>query len=56
MRAMATAESDDLLPTRASLLARLKDAAADDSWREFFDLYWKLILVSSSNTNGRTKR
>ena len=43
MRAMATAESDDLLPTRASLLARLKDAAADDSWREFFDLYWKLL-------------
>lgn len=34
---------DDTLPTRASLLARLKDLTADDSWREFFELYWKLI-------------
>ena len=34
---------DDSLPTRASLLARLKDLTADESWREFFDLYWKLI-------------
>lgn len=41
---MTAAElKDDTLPTRASLLARLKDLAADDSWREFFDLYWKLI-------------
>lgn len=40
---MAIADTDDTLPTRASLLARLKDASADESWREFFDLYWKLI-------------
>ncbi|MGN6385210.1 MAG: RNA polymerase sigma factor [Verrucomicrobiota bacterium] len=32
-----------LLPTRASLLSRLRDVGQDGSWREFFDLYWKLI-------------
>ena len=34
---------EDTLPTRASLLARLRDLTADESWREFFELYWKLI-------------
>lgn len=32
-----------MIPTRASLLARLKDISQDESWREFFDTYWKLI-------------
>ena len=32
----------ELLPTRASLLSRLRDWQ-NDSWREFFELYWKLI-------------
>jgi len=36
-------ETDDLLPTRLSLLARLKDWQDQQSWREFFDTYWKLI-------------
>jgi RNA polymerase sigma factor (sigma-70 family) len=31
------------LPTRDSLLSRLKDVAEDESWREFFETYWKLI-------------
>lgn len=34
---------DELLPTRASLLARLQDWQNQTSWQEFFDLYWKLI-------------
>ncbi|HEX5222346.1 MAG TPA: sigma-70 family RNA polymerase sigma factor [Verrucomicrobiae bacterium] len=33
----------DLIPTRASLLGRLKDWDDDSSWRDFFDTYWKLI-------------
>ena len=33
----------DLIPTRASLLGRLKDWDDHASWREFFDTYWKLI-------------
>ena len=30
---------DELLPTRASLIARLKDLDDHHSWQEFFDLY-----------------
>src|SRR5882724_3887625 len=36
-------ESTDLLATRWSLLARLKDWQDAQSWRQFFDTYWKLI-------------
>jgi len=36
-------ESDELLPTRWTLISRLKSWDDDESWREFFDLYWKLI-------------
>jgi RNA polymerase sigma factor (sigma-70 family) len=31
------------LPTRRTLLSRLKDLGDDASWRRFFDTYWKLI-------------
>jgi|ERR1043166_2592426 RNA polymerase sigma-70 factor (ECF subfamily) len=30
-------------PTRQSLLGRLKDWEDQESWRDFFDTYWKLI-------------
>jgi len=33
----------DLLPTRKSLLGRLKNWEDNESWREFFNAYWKLI-------------
>jgi RNA polymerase sigma-70 factor (ECF subfamily) len=33
----------ELLPTRWSLLSRLKDWDDQDSWRKFFDAYWQLI-------------
>ena len=38
-------ESDkkELVPTRASLLARLKDLGDELSWREFFSTYYRLI-------------
>ena len=35
--------SEDLIPTRKSLLGRLKDWEDNASWREFFDTYWRLI-------------
>jgi RNA polymerase sigma factor (sigma-70 family) len=41
-RIMSTAR-DDLIPTRHSLLNRLKDVEDRESWQEFFDSYWKLI-------------
>jgi RNA polymerase sigma factor (sigma-70 family) len=33
----------DLIPTRKSLLGRLKNWEDNQSWREFFDTYWRLI-------------
>src|SRR6266446_5013449 len=38
-----TCETDELLPTRWSLLSRLKNWDDQESWQEFFSTYWKLI-------------
>src|SRR5438128_8437209 len=37
----------DSIPTRQSLLARLKDLSDQASWREFFDTYWRLIHATA---------
>jgi RNA polymerase sigma factor (sigma-70 family) len=37
--------SDSFLPTRQSLLTRLKDWNDQEGWREFFDTYWRLIYM-----------
>lgn len=36
-------DADDFLPTRRSLLTRLKHWDYREGWQEFFDTYWKLI-------------
>ena len=36
-------QTEEFIPTRQSLLSRLKDWNDDESWRRFFDTYWKLI-------------
>src|SRR5262249_42455384 len=36
-------ETDELLPTRWTLVERLKNWDDQKSWREFFDHYWRLI-------------
>ena len=36
-------DRDELIPTRASLIGRLKDWQDQASWQDFFDIYWKLI-------------
>ena len=36
-------DATDFLPTRRSLLSRLKNYDDQASWQEFFDTYWKLI-------------
>ena len=36
-------DPDEFIPTRASLLSRLKDWDDQTSWREFFDTYGRLI-------------
>jgi RNA polymerase sigma-70 factor (ECF subfamily) len=35
--------TESLLPTRQSLLSRLRDCEDQEGWREFFDTYWRLI-------------
>jgi RNA polymerase sigma-70 factor (ECF subfamily) len=34
---------EDLIPTRQSLLGRITDWEDSESWRTFFDTYWRLI-------------
>lgn len=36
-------EAEELIPTRQSLLSRLKNWDDQASWNEFFETYWKLI-------------
>jgi RNA polymerase sigma-70 factor (ECF subfamily) len=37
----------ELVPTRQSLLERLRDLDDHASWQEFFDTYWKLIYCAA---------
>src|SRR6266496_3339128 len=37
------------LATRRSLLSRLKESNAQESWRQFFDTYWRLIHATALN-------
>jgi RNA polymerase sigma-70 factor (ECF subfamily) len=34
---------EDSIPTRYTLLSRLEDRGDQDSWKDFFDTYWRLI-------------
>jgi RNA polymerase sigma factor (sigma-70 family) len=40
---MEPSGDDDLIPTRTTLIQRLKDWQDQSSWQDFFDTYWKLI-------------
>jgi RNA polymerase sigma factor (sigma-70 family) len=37
----------DSIPTRQSLVVRLKDLGDQESWREFFESYWRLIHAAA---------
>jgi RNA polymerase sigma-70 factor (ECF subfamily) len=39
----AMLKATELIPTRATLLEKLKNWENQTSWREFFDTYWQLI-------------
>jgi RNA polymerase sigma-70 factor (ECF subfamily) len=47
MHMAALAETEDLLPTRHSLLLRMQDMSDERSWRDFFEGYWKLIYQTA---------
>src|ERR1041385_6919991 len=38
-----TLPTDDPIPTRYSLLSRLQNWDDEDSWKDFFETYWRLI-------------
>ena len=38
-----TLPTEDFIPTRYSLLSRLQNRDDQDSWKDFFDIYWRLI-------------
>src|ERR1043166_1612064 len=42
-----TLPQDELIPTRYSLLSRLQDWDDQESWRTFFDTYWRLIHATA---------
>src|SRR3954453_4758436 len=47
-RCGAMVNINELIPTRQSLLDRLKDWQNEESWKVFFDTYWKLIYSAAA--------
>jgi RNA polymerase sigma factor (sigma-70 family) len=47
-------DDHEFIPTRHSLLIRLKDHEDNESWREFFERYWRLIY-SVARKSGLTE-
>jgi len=43
-KAELSEETPEFIPTRSSLLSRLKNWDDSESWRDFFNTYWKLIF------------
>jgi RNA polymerase sigma-70 factor (ECF subfamily) len=43
MKTVITTGRENFIPTRRSLLERLKNLEDDASWKDFFETYWKLI-------------
>jgi RNA polymerase sigma-70 factor (ECF subfamily) len=43
MNTLMTMLAEDSIPTRYSLLSRMQDREDQDSWKDFFDTYWRLI-------------
>ena len=43
MNCVMTSLAEDPIPTRYTLLSRLEDRDDQDSWKDFFDTYWRLI-------------
>jgi RNA polymerase sigma factor (sigma-70 family) len=43
MSQIMTLSGENVIPTRYSLLSRLQNWDDNDSWKDFFDTYWRLI-------------
>jgi len=47
--AQKLAGGDEFIPTRSSLLSRLKRWDDQEGWRDFFDTYWKVAKTLHAN-------
>lgn len=45
MKSQSDLPTAEAVPTRYSLLSRLQDWGDQESWRDFFDTYWRLIYA-----------
>jgi len=54
MSSDTTGLTEEFVPTRYTLLSRLRDWEDNDSWKEFFDTYWRLIY-SVARKSGLTE-
>jgi RNA polymerase sigma factor (sigma-70 family) len=54
MTTTVPAPEQNLIPTRYSLLSRLQNWDDQDSWKDFFDTYWRLIY-SIARKSGLTQ-
>lgn len=49
-----TISTEEFIPTRYTLLSRLQNWEDNDSWKDFFDTYWRLIY-SVARKSGLTE-
>ncbi|MFO1512063.1 MAG: sigma-70 family RNA polymerase sigma factor [Verrucomicrobiota bacterium] len=54
MNALVKLPTEDFIPTRYSLLSRLQNWDDQESWRVFFDTYWRFIY-SMARKSGLTE-
>jgi RNA polymerase sigma factor (sigma-70 family) len=47
MNQITSIQTEDFLPTRYSLLSRLQNWDDQESWKVFFDTYWRLIYAAA---------
>jgi RNA polymerase sigma factor (sigma-70 family) len=50
MRLTVPARIEQQIPTRYSLLSRLQNREDQESWKDFFDTYWRLIYSVASRS------
>lgn len=54
MSAETTISTEEFIPTRYTLLSRLLNREDNESWKDFFDTYWRLIY-SVARKSGLTE-
>src|SRR5579864_1571102 len=54
MSSETTISTEEFIPTRYTLLSRLQNWEDNESWKDFFDTYWRLIY-SVARKSGLTE-